>query len=212
MIYPPPHPRAGSLWRGIRVGLLGGSFNPPHKGHLYLAQLARRHLDLDAVWWLVSPQNPLKSKSDFMSYEERLQACRDMTASHPHMVISDIERQMGVNLTWRTVERIKRHFPATDFAFVMGMDNSLNFHLWQNWKQILDIMPTAHGPRPPATSLIRACTLRAYQRVDHRILDQPDRVSLAPQQCFWLLDRPMLDLSSSRLRQAVELAQPLESR
>jgi Cytidylyltransferase-like len=112
--------RAVSLARwGARIGLLGGSFNPAHEGHRHLSLIALRRLKLDVVWWLVSPQNPLKSDSEMAPLERRLTHARDV-AAHPDIVVSAIETELGTRYTVDTIAELKRRFPLAHFVWLMG--------------------------------------------------------------------------------------------
>jgi nicotinate-nucleotide adenylyltransferase len=120
---------------GLVIGLLGGSFNPAHGGHLYVSLTAMRRLGLDYVWWLVSPGNPLKDRSDMAPYEKRMATAR-AAAHHPRLIVSDIERQLGTRYTVDTVAALQRRFPLVRFVWLMGSDNLKNFQRWRNWRDI----------------------------------------------------------------------------
>jgi nicotinate-nucleotide adenylyltransferase len=137
------------LEAGMRVGLFGGSFNPPHEGHAHVAETALRELDLDKVIWLVSPQNPLKGPTA-MTLAERVAATRQL-ARGPKMVVSDIEARMGTNYTIDTLHALIRRFPGVQFVWLMGSDNLAGFHRWEEWKAIARLVPIAVAPRPGTT-------------------------------------------------------------
>ncbi len=137
----PPGPAAD----GLTIGLLGGTFDPAHDGHRYISLTALKRLKLDYVWWLVSPGNPLKSEPS--SFEKRLAAAR-ITAHHPRLVVSDIERRLGTRYTLDTVAALQRRFPNIRFVWLMGSDNLQNFHLWRNWQQIALRLPLVVVQRP----------------------------------------------------------------
>ena len=108
--------------RHRRVGVLGGSFNPAHDGHLHISRAALKHLRLDQVWWLVSPQNPLKSKGDMAALDHRLAVAR-AAARDPRIVVTDLERRLGATRTTLTLRALTRRFPAISFVWLMGADN-----------------------------------------------------------------------------------------
>lgn len=185
----------------MRVGLLGGSFNPPHEGHVHISLLALKTLQLDAVWWLVTPHNPLKSAASLMDYGRRFLLSRKITAMHPRIVVTNLEERLGINRTIDTVRAIKRHYPATSFVWLTGLDNALTFHRWHRWQDILKEIPTAHVCRPPAWTLIRSCPLRLLGSQNQNVLNKSGCVSLAPGTSYWLLQKPMLSLSSTQIRE-----------
>ncbi len=119
-----------------KIGLLGGSFNPAHDGHVHISLEAIRLMGLDEVWWLVSPQNPLKATDDMAGFDERLQSARVITTNVPQIIISDFEKISGSNRTFDTLNFIKKAYPATDFVWLMGADNLATFHNWYNWEGI----------------------------------------------------------------------------
>jgi nicotinate-nucleotide adenylyltransferase len=133
--------------RPRRVGLFGGSFNPAHGGHLHISLLALRLLDLDEVWWLVSPQNPLKSERGMAPFERRLAGAAEM-ARHPRVKATDLEARLGTRYTADTVIELKRRFPATRFVWLMGADNLIQIARWARWTEIFSAVPIAVFARP----------------------------------------------------------------
>ncbi|PIR32637.1 MAG: nicotinic acid mononucleotide adenylyltransferase, partial [Alphaproteobacteria bacterium CG11_big_fil_rev_8_21_14_0_20_44_7] len=103
----------------MKIGLLGGSFNPAHAGHLYISEVAIRQLGLQQLWWLVSPQNPLKSTTDMMSFEKRFESAQKI-ARHPKIIVSDIERRLGTQYTADTLSALRRRFRGDKFVWIMG--------------------------------------------------------------------------------------------
>ncbi|MEQ9811298.1 MAG: nicotinate-nucleotide adenylyltransferase [Azospirillaceae bacterium] len=142
-LFPDPRPRAGSLWRGLRVGLLGGSFNPAHDGHRHISLEALKRLRLDAVWWLVSPQNPLKGTTGMATLAERLASAERVTRHDPRIVVSDIEARLATRFTADTLGRLAKRFPATRFVWLMGADNLVQVPRWHRWHEIFTDMPVA---------------------------------------------------------------------
>ena len=131
----------------LRVGLLGGSFNPAHDGHRHISLLALRRLGLDQVWWLVSPQNPLKSTAGMAPLAERMAGAR-AAARHPAIKVTDIERRLGTRFTADTLVRLRRRFPDLGFVWLMGADNLVQVPKWQRWTEIFTCMPVAVFDRP----------------------------------------------------------------
>lgn len=200
MTFTSPHLLDSTRWAGMRIGLLGGSFNPPHAGHLYISLAALRGLQLDFVWWLVTPQNPLKPVAGMMAYDERLKLSRELVR-HPRVLITDLERQLGVNRSYETIRGLKKHFPRTEFVWLTGMDNAMSFHRWYRWRDILAEVATAHLARPPAAGLMSGCPLRQTEGSQrHYFPAAGERVRLAPHHSYWLLQGKLLDVSSTTIR------------
>ena len=117
-----------------KIGLLGGSFDPPHKGHLYISIQAKKIFKLDEIWWLLTPRNPLKINKP-ATYNERLKNCKKISANFP-IQIKEIEKKINSKYTYQTLEYILSHYKNLKFFWLMGADNLINFHEWQEWKQI----------------------------------------------------------------------------
>jgi nicotinate-nucleotide adenylyltransferase len=133
--------------KGQRIGLLGGSFNPAHDGHLHISNLALERLNLDCVWWIVSPQNPLKSIDGMASFDERMEkACEIVT--NQNIIITDIERELGTNYTSNTLPLLKEMFPEGHFVWLMGADNLTQIEQWHQWETIFMTLPVAIFARP----------------------------------------------------------------
>jgi nicotinate-nucleotide adenylyltransferase len=120
---------------GLRVGLMGGSFNPPHAGHCQVADIARKRLGLDQVWWLVTPGNPLKAHNGLPPLEARMAACARL-ANPAHTRISGVEREIGTAFTAETLSFLRRRHPNVQFVWIMGADNLAGFHRWQQWRRM----------------------------------------------------------------------------
>ncbi len=147
--------------RGQRVGLFGGSFNPAHYGHYMVALYALKRLQLDWVWWLVAPQNPLKDPSETGEYDERLRLTRHI-ARHPRFVVTDIERQINSRNTAETLAALGQTMKQAHFIWIMGADSFANLHRWHNWTDIAGALPLAFLARPGYS--IRALGGRAALR------------------------------------------------
>lgn len=193
----------GRKWQKRRVGLLGGSFNPPHSGHVHISRTALKYLKLDALWWLVTPQNPQKNPRILKPYEERFELCQDIVKSDANIHVTNLEYEFQSVYTIDTILMIKAYFPDTDFVWISGMDNAKSFHTWNNWRDILHMVPTAHIARPPATSLIQNFPLRMLRTQNHHMLSGPENVSLAPGNTYWIKQRKMLGISSTEIRKSM---------
>ncbi|PWR22403.1 nicotinic acid mononucleotide adenylyltransferase [Zavarzinia compransoris] len=132
----------------MTVGLFGGSFNPAHDGHLDLSLAALRALGLDQVWWLVSPQNPLKSANDMAPQAARLASARAVIAGHPRLLATTLESTLGTVYTAETLRTLKRRFPRLSFVWLMGADNLATIHRWRHWRHIFHDVPVAVFDRP----------------------------------------------------------------
>lgn len=135
---------------GMRVGLLGGSFDPPHAGHMHIARTALARLGLDRLWVMVTPGNPLKTGRGQAPLGRRLAATRAVM-DDPRIVVTAFEAGLGSPYTWRTVERLVRLKPGVHFVWVMGADNLASFHRWQQWRRIAATVPIAVIDRPQAS-------------------------------------------------------------
>lgn len=131
----------------MTIGILGGSFNPAHRGHRHISLEAMRRLGLDAVWWMVSPQNPLKSSDGMAPFAQRL-ASASREAGHPRIVPTDIEVRLNSRYTAETLALLQARFPRTRFVWMMGADNLQQIHRWQDWHSIFERWPVAVFDRP----------------------------------------------------------------
>jgi len=133
--------------RRVRIGLLGGSFNPAHEGHLHISRMALRRLALDQVWWLVSPGNPLKAGQEMAPLSTRLEGARAV-ARHPRVRPTAIEARLGTRYTVETVTLLQQRFPRARFVWLMGADNLAQFHRWRGWLRLAETVPVAVFDRP----------------------------------------------------------------
>jgi len=150
-----PHPRAVDAQNilqsrpvlpphapGMRIGLFGGTFDPPHAAHRSACLLAMKRLGLDRVWWLVTPGNPLKDTTRLAPLAERVIAAKAL-AHHPRIVVSDLEAELGLHYTYETISYLVRRCPGVKFVWIMGADNLRSFHRWQRWRGIARLVPIA---------------------------------------------------------------------
>jgi len=131
----------------MRIGLLGGSFNPAHEGHRMISLFALRRLGLTQIWWLVSPQNPLKPSRGMSPLKARMEKAH-LVANHPKIFVSDIEARLGTRFTVDTLIALKKHFPRAEFVWLMGADNMKQLPCWRDWQHIFDLAPVAVLRRP----------------------------------------------------------------
>ncbi len=161
----PPHAK------GSRIGLFGGSFNPPHEAHRAASLLALKKLELDRVWWLVSPGNPLKDTSALPTLETRIEAARNVAAD-PRIVVTGIEATAGTRYTDDTISYLRRHCPGVHFVWLMGADNLAQFHRWRNWRTVAHSLPFAVIDRPAASlkalGAPAAVALSRFRRPEHK--------------------------------------------
>lgn len=146
MTHFPPNPWGDRL--RLRVGLLGGSFNPAHEGHRHISLCALKTLALDQVWWLVSPQNPLKPVEGMAPQDLRLEAAVKV-ADHPAILVTGLESRLGTRYTADTIIALRRRFPARRFVWLMGADNLRQMPRWNHWQRIFDAVPVAVFDRSP---------------------------------------------------------------
>jgi len=130
-----------------RIGLLGGSFNPPHAGHRDISLAALERLKLDAVWWLVTPGNPLKDPNTYAPFEERLRLAQQLS-NHNDIIVSDFESRHNLQYTVDTLNQLILEYPETQFIWLMGADSLANFHCWKDWQKITELAPIAVFNRP----------------------------------------------------------------
>jgi nicotinate-nucleotide adenylyltransferase len=137
-----PAPRLPPHAPGMKIGLFGGSFNPPHAAHRAASLMALKRLGLDRVWWLVSPGNPLKDTSALPPLADRVAAAQEL-AAHPRIDVTGLEAAIGTRYSFDTLQWLRRRLPAVHFVWIMGADNLATFHHWQNWRGIAALMPIA---------------------------------------------------------------------
>jgi nicotinate-nucleotide adenylyltransferase len=184
---------------GMRIGLLGGSFNPPHLAHRAISLFAIKRLKLDRVWWLVTPGNPLKDRGALRDLEARAEAARQM-ADDPRIDVSCLEAVIGTRYTVDTITYLCRRVSGARLVWIMGADNLAQFHRWQDWRRIASQVPMAVVDRPPQS--FRAMTAPAAQALARYRLPEHQAAQLADQRApAWVfLTGLKLTLSSTGLR------------
>jgi nicotinate-nucleotide adenylyltransferase len=184
---------------GMRIGLLGGSFNPPHLAHRAISQFAIKRLKLDRVWWLVTPGNPLKDNVRLHELDERLEAARAV-AHDPRIDVTCLESVIGTRYTVDTINYLRRRASHLRFVWIMGADNLAQFHRWQKWQRIAEEIPIAVIDRPPQS--FRALTAPAAQALARYRLPENEATKLADARApAWVfLTGLKINLSSTGLR------------
>lgn len=183
----------------MRIGLLGGSFNPSHEGHVHASEIALKALQLDAVWWLVSPGNPLKNNSGLPQLELRI-ADAEKLNTNPKIIISGIEKEFGTRRSLDTIEALKKYFPETDFVWIAGTDIAFEMHRWHRWQQLLDLLPLAFVGRPTKFGFSRKNALRELASIRHIHLLNGSKPSFTKKTVFWLYGHKLNSMSSTSLR------------
>jgi len=184
------------------VALLGGSFNPAHAGHVHISKLALKHLKAQQVWWLVSPQNPMKSTKNTAPLAQRLYGAQKILKPHRNIIATDLERQFGTQYSIGTIKAIQHHFPRTHFTWIMGADNLLQLDQWDDWQGIMQRISIAVMDRAPYG--MKALSSKAVIRYrQHRILSR-DRALLlySKPPCWVYLPIKRNSLSSTQIRAA----------
>ena len=183
-----------------RIGLLGGSFNPAHGGHLHISRLAFSRLGLDEVWWLVSPQNPLKPAAGMAPSAERLRQAEAVAAADRRIRVSDIEARLGSTYTADTIRALRRRFPRARFVWLMGGDNLLQFPYWRRWQAIFRAVPIAVFARPGSSQKALA-GIAAHRFAKARLPVAAARRLAATPPPAWVFFPTRLDpRSSTRIR------------
>lgn len=188
-----PYARPGQV-----IGLFGGSFDPPHQGHVHVTLEAMKAFGLDRVWWLVSPGNPLKQQGP-APLPRRLGAAQAVM-QHPRVDVTDIEALTGTRATADTLVALRRLYPQVRFVWIMGADNLAQFHLWKDWRLIMDSVPVGVVARPGdriSARMSPAARVYAPYRIDGQARHLLGRAQ-APAWCF--VNVPMVNLSSTELR------------
>ena len=124
----------------MKIGLLGGSFNPPHSGHLYISLEAKKRLELNQIWWLPTKQNPLKKEKN-CDFDERVKLCKKLIDKNPKILVKNYEKNLNTVYTIDLLKLVIKKHPGCKFFLVMGADSIINFHLWKNWQEIIKLIP-----------------------------------------------------------------------
>ncbi|MEL7343951.1 MAG: nicotinate-nucleotide adenylyltransferase [Pseudomonadota bacterium] len=183
---------------GMCIGLLGGSFDPPHAGHAHITREALKRFGLDGVWWLVSPGNPLKARGP-APMARRMAAARDVM-KHPRVAITDLEARLGTRFTAETIAGLQAAYPGVRFVWLMGADNLATFHHWERWEEIFGRVPIGVLARPGERISARLSPAAArYERYRLRGREAA-RLCAAEPPAWCFVNVPMVALSSTKLR------------
>lgn len=186
-----------AAYRGMVVGLLGGSFDPAHDGHVHITREALRRIGLDRVWWLVSPGNPLKANPP-APMTLRMARAREKLGDDPRVVVSDLESRLGTRATVDTLRRLQSLYPGVHFVWIMGADNLVQFHRWRNWRQIMARVPVAVMARPGAGLAARlSVAARAFRGAR---VATPDLLAHRKAPVWAFVNMPQHTASSSVIR------------
>jgi nicotinate-nucleotide adenylyltransferase len=189
---------------GMRIGLFGGSFDPPHEGHRAVSLEALKRLGLDQVWWLVSPQNPLKPNAP-ADIRRRIAEARSL-ANHPRIRVSGVEAALGASYTADTLRKLRQRLPGVGLVWMMGADNLASFHHWRDWQGIAADVPIAVFNRPgEALRALASPAARTLARARIRERDA-HRIGGNPPPAWVFLSSPHVPLSSTNLRAGREPA------
>jgi nicotinate-nucleotide adenylyltransferase len=194
---------------GQRVGLLGGSFNPPHVAHRQISEVVLKRLGLDQIWWLVTPGNPLKGRGELAPLAERLVLCRAM-AKNPRIEVTAFERDLPTAFTAGTLAFLKRRSPLVRFVWIMGADNLAGFHRWRRWREILTTVPVVVVDRPGWR--LKALASKAARAFAGSRVPEARAMGLVamPPPAWTFLTGPLSSVSSTDLRsKARQRSQPV---
>ncbi len=183
------------------VGLFGGSFNPPHEGHLLVSEIALRRLRLGQLWWMVTPGNPLKNRSGLAPLNERIRLSEQLVRD-PRIKVTAFEQSLGGPYTAHTLAHVKARNHGIHFIWIMGADSLRTFHLWQEWQSIVRTFPIAVVDRPGSTlSFLSSNMTRTF---DYARVDEDDAGTLwkKPAPAWTFLHGPRSAISSTSLRLA----------
>jgi nicotinate-nucleotide adenylyltransferase len=192
---------------GQAIGLLGGSFNPPHEGHRLISQLALQRLRLDRLWWLATPGNPLKPSAGLAEMRARIEAAQALTRD-PRIAVTGFEAEIGARYTYQTIAWLKRRAPGVHFVWIMGADNLSQFHRWRRWRAIADLVPILVVDRPGSTLRALASPAGVALARHRRPESEAALFARRPAPAFLFLHGPRSSLSSTALRQAATSEPP----
>ncbi len=193
------HARPPVASPGQTIGLLGGSFNPPHVAHRLISEAALKRLGLDKVWWIVSPGNPLKQRGETAPLNERMRLCREL-AKNPHIVVTDFEADLPAPYTVSTLAFLKSRTPLVRYVWIMGADNLATFDRWHRWREIFTMLPVVVVDRPGWR--LKALASKAARTFAASRLPEKEAATLAlrPAPAWTFLTGPLSHASSTAIR------------
>ena len=180
------------------VGLLGGSFDPPHRGHIYISLEAKKILSLDQIWWLLTPQNPLKITRP-ASYEERVNNCHNIIKSHP-IFLKETEKKINSKDSYYTIKYLQHHYSNIKFYWLMGADNLVNIHQWKSWKQFFNqisiVIFRRHGYNKAALKSVASKTFSNSQIITNQL----NQIQFTTLPSWAFIQNRELKISSTEIR------------
>ena len=186
-----------------QIGLLGGSFDPPHRGHIYISLEAKKILSLDEIWWIVTPKNPLKISTP-ASYEQRVNNCKKIVKNQP-ILINEIENKIKSRYTYQTLTYLLNHYQNIKFYWLMGADNLIHFNKWQKWQQIFNkisiVIFKRHGYNCDALKSVATKTFSKFC-INEKYLNQ-QKFIIFPS--WAIINNKEIKISSSEIRKQREL-------
>ena len=181
-----------------KIGLLGGSFDPPHRGHIFISNEAKKLLQLDEIWWLVTPQNPLKILKP-ATYEERLRNCKNITKNFPIKIL-EVEKNIKSKYSYQTIKYLIQYYKNIKFFWLMGADNLIYFHQWQKWQSIFNIITIVifrrHGYNTNALKSIAAKKF-SLNKLSTKDFEQELNIKLPS---WTLIENKEIKISSTEIR------------
>lgn len=185
-----------------KIGLLGGSFNPAHAGHLHISEIALKHFGLDEIWWVVAKQNPLKSESEMAGFSVRFASATRVTKNNPHIKISDFEQSHDTQYSFDTIAIIKKQNPDDRFLWIMGADNLANFHKWHKWQEIAKMISIAVMDREDLAPVAMSSVAAKYMQGSFLPEEKSQSIlqNSHPKWCFLHIDKH--PDSSTRIRKS----------
>ena len=185
------------------IGLLGGSFDPPHRGHLYISLEAKKLLKLNEIWWLVTPKNPLKIAKP-ATYQERIKNCQEITKGQP-IQVKEIEKKIKSTYSYQSINYIQNHYKNIKFFWLMGADNLIDFHLWQHWQEIFKdisiVVFKRHGYNNQALNSKTAKTFSQFIKKSNPI----DEVLFSKLPSWTWINNREVKISSTEIRKQRDL-------
>lgn len=179
------------------IGLLGGSFDPAHEGHVHITREALKRMGLDRVWWLVSPGNPLKARQP-APMAARIAHARALLKGDPRVIVTDVEARLGTRFTADTIARLRRLYPGVTFVWLMGADNLAQFHRWDRWRQIMETVPVGVLARPGSGLKARLSVAAQVYRGNR--VGRGENLAHCSVPAWVFVNVPMNDASSTEIR------------
>ena len=201
---PADRPEAPHRRRTRRIGLFGGSFNPAHHGHVQISLSALKALKLDEIWWLVSPQNPLKARADMAPFEARVAGARELVKDR-RIKVSTLEAERGLIFTADTVRYLKRRHKGVRFVWLMGADNLPQFARWRRWAEIYRALPVAIFDRRPYAPRVHAA-VPSLRFARHQLPERLSRRLAALTPPVWSFLHGRLNAASATAIRAAQMA------